>query len=252
MSTLFWSKKQRSQLLKNAGLRSEAAALQLFWWCMGLLSPQRASATGDRLLRWLGPRSVKFRKIRANLMMAFPEKEAAEIDRLTRSVLGSLGAVLAEFAHLEDLTDMQRPDPYLEFVNLNQDPAFLARDKPCIFVSGHLANWELITFALAHCGYPADGLYTPLSNPWLDRMIDKRRRLMKGNPIPRTNALRQLLKSLKQGRSVGMHTDVRIDDRHLLPFFGSGAGITTLPAWLSIKTGYEIVPVYCERTGRAR
>ena len=251
MASVLWNKKQQSTLLKNIGLRAEAAALQLYWWIMGLLPPERASATGDRLLRWLGPKSGKFRKIKANLAMAFPEKDAAEIDRLARGVLGNLGAVMTEFAHLENITDLERPDPCVEILNLNEDPAFLDREKPCIFVSGHLANWELIAFALVAFGYPTDGLYTPLSNPWLDRMIDGKRRSMKCNPIPRTNALRQLLKSLRRGRSVGMHTDVRIDDRHLLPFFGTGAGITTVPAWLSIKTGCDIVPVYCVRTGHA-
>lgn len=252
MASVLWNKKQQSRLVKNTGLRAEAVALQLFWWTMGLLSPERASATGDRLMRWLGPKSGKFRKIRANLAMVFPEKDAAEIDRLATGVLGSLGAVMTEFAHLEKMTDRGRPDPYIEIVSLNEDADFLARKKPCIFVSAHLANWELIAFVLEAFGYPADGLYTPLSNPWLDRMIDSKRRMMNCNPIPRTNALRQLLKSLKQGRSVGMLTDVRIDDRHLLPFFGTGAGITTVPAWLSLKTGYDIVPVYGVRTGHAR
>jgi KDO2-lipid IV(A) lauroyltransferase len=45
---------------------------------------------------------------------------------------------------------------------------------------------------------------------------------------------------------------VRIDDKHLLPFFGTGAGLTTAPAWLSLKTGCDIVPVYCVRTEPAR
>ena len=251
MASVLWSKKQQSQLMKNIGLRAEAAALKLYWWIMGQLSPERASAIGDRLLRWLGPKSGKFRKIKANLAMAFPEKDTAEIDRLARGVLGNLGAVMTEFAHIENIIDLERPDPYVEIVNLNEDPAFLAREKPCIFVSAHLANWELIAFALVTSGYPTDGLYTPLSNPWLDRMIDAKRGIMKCNRIPRDNALRQLLKSLKQGRSVGMHTDVRIDDKHLLPFFGTGAGITTVPAWLAVKTGFDIVPVYCVRTGHA-
>lgn len=248
---MLWNKKQQSRLLKNIGLRAEAATLQLFFWFIGLLSPERASATGDWLLRRLGRRSDKLRRIKANLAMALPEKDAAEIEHLALGVLGNFGSVLAEFAHIETLIDTQRPDPYIEIDNLNDDPAFVAREKPCIFVSAHLANWELVAFGLTESGFPTDGLYTPLSNPWLDRMVDTKRGIMKCKRIPRSNALRQLLKSLRKGRSVGMHTDVRIDDKHLLPFFGTGAGITTVPAWLSVKTGYDIVPVYCVRTGHA-
>ena len=252
MSSVLWNKKRGSPLLKKLGWHAEAAVLRLFWWCMSRLPPERASATGDWLLRRLGRRSDKFRKVRANLAMAFPEKDAAEIEQLASGVMGNLGAVLAEFAQLKNLTDMQRPDPLVEIVNLNEDPEFLAHSKPCIFFSAHLANWELVAFAVQALGYPSDGLYTPLSNPLLDRMIHDKRRQLGSTHLPRDNALRQLLRSLRRKRSVGMLVDVRIDDTNLLPFFGTDAGLATAPAWLSIKTGCDLVPLFCVRTGHAR
>ena len=232
--------------------RAEAAALQLFWWIMGLLSPERASAAGDWLLRRLGPRSGKMRRIKANLAMAFPEKDAAEIDRIARGVLGNLGAVTAELAHMKTLTSAGKDNPYIETVFLNEDPDFINRRKPFIVVSAHLGNWELTAFAAVASGMTASVIYTPLSNPWLDRLIRDKRALMGVGTISRSNVLRPLLKTLKQGRSVGILTDVRVDDTKLLPFFGTGAGLSRMPAWLSMKTGIDIVPAYCERTGHAR
>ena len=232
--------------------RAEAAALQLFWWIMGLLSPERASATGDWLLRRLGPRSGKMRRIKANLAMAFPEKDNAEIDRIARGVLGNIGAVMAEFAHMETLVSAGEANPYIETVCLNEDPDFINRRKPFIVVSAHLGNWELTAYAGTMLGITADAVYTPLSNPWLDRLISDKRSLMGVGTISRSNVLRPLLKALRQGRSVGILTDVRVDETNLLPFFGTGAGLTRMPAWLAMKTGCDIVPAYCERTGHAR
>ncbi len=252
MSSVLWNKKHGSPLLQKLGWHAEATVLRLFWWYMGLLSPERASAAGDRLLRRLARRSDKFRKVRANLAMAFPEKDAGEIEQLAHGVMGNLGAVLAEFAHLQRLIDRQGPDPRLEIVNLNEDPAFVEGSKTCIFFSGHLANWELVAFAAEAIGHPSDGLYTPLSNPLLDRLLQDKRRQLGSTHVPRDKALRHLLKSLRRGRSVGMLVDVRIDDTNLLPFFGTGAGLTTAPAWLSVKTGHDLVPMFCERTGHAR
>ena len=252
MSSILWNKKRGSTLLKKLGWHAEAAMLRLFWWCMGRLSPERASATGDWLLRRLGRRSDKFRKVRANLAMAFPEKNAVEIEELASGVMGSLGAVLAEFAHLDAFTDRRRPDPLVEIVNLCDDTELVADRKPCIFFSAHLANWELVPYAAVVTGYKGDVLYTPLSNPLLDRLLQDKRRQLGSTHLPRNKALRQLLKSLRRGRSVGMLVDVRIDDTNLLPFFGTGAGLTTAPAWLSMKTGHDLMPMFCERTGHAR
>ena len=225
MSSVLWNKKRASTLFKKLGWQAEAAVLRLFWWTMRRLPPERASAAGDWLLRRLGSRSDKFRKVRANLAMAFPEKDAGEIEQLAHGVMGNLGAVLAEFAYLQRLIDRQDPDPRLEIVNLNEDPAFVEGSKPCIFFSGHLANWELVAFAAEAIGHPSDGLYTPLSNPLLDRLLQDKRRQLGSTHVPRDKALRHLLKSLRRGRSVGMLVDVRIDDTNLLPFFGTGAGL---------------------------
>ena len=243
---------KKPSLLKIIRWHAESGALRLFWWIMGRMSPERASASGDWLLRRLGPGFDKMRRIKANLAMALPDREAAEIDRLARGVLGNIGAVTAEFAHVKTLVSSGEANPHIETVCLNEDPDFINRRKPCIFVSAHLGNWELTAAAIVAFGYPASAVYTPLSNPWLDRLISDKRSDMQVGTIARSNALRPLLKSLKQGRSVGILTDVRVDDKNLLPVFGTGAGLTKVPAWLAMKTGCDIVPAYCVRTGHAR
>ena len=252
MASVLWNKRQQSRLLKNLGLRTESAALQSFWRLMGMLSPERASAIGDWLLRRVGPRTSKFHKVKANLAMAFPDKDAEEIDRIARGCMGNLGAVMAELAHMKKLVNASRANPYVEIINLNDDPHFNDHSRPCIFVSAHLGNWELAAYAAVAFGHETDVVYTPLSNPWIDRLIAEKRALMGAGTLSRSNVLRTLLKSLKQGHSVGILTDVRVDDTNLLPFFGTGAGISRMPAWLSMKTGYDIVPAYCVRTGHAR
>jgi len=54
-------------------------------------------------LHAIGPRLDKTRLIRRNVTIAFPEKSVAEIDLLVREIWGNLGAVLAEFPHLETI-----------------------------------------------------------------------------------------------------------------------------------------------------
>jgi len=43
-------------------------------------------------------------------------------------------------------------------------------------------------------------------------------------------------RSLKQGRSVGLHVDVRVDGGETFPLLGAPATTTTAPAWLWMCT----------------
>jgi KDO2-lipid IV(A) lauroyltransferase len=249
MAKLFWKKGDDSPFLHRLGLRLEAGMLRMLWWIVAPLSARRASALGARFMGWLGPRTAKHRHVLANLRMALPDRSEEEIDRLATGVWRNLGSMLAEFPHLKTITDMQRADPAIEIVIKNPDPEFVTGDKPYIFIAAHLGNLDLSAFCVQHLGHPIDVVYNPLSNPYLEEMVQRERAPLNCGFIEKKNALRNMLKRLKQGHSIGLHVDVRVEDGELYPFFGADATTTTAPAWLAVKTGYDIVPVRTERTG---
>lgn len=230
----------------------EALMLRTLWILSGAVSPARASALGQRAMRMIGPHSRKHRNVCANLRIMCPECNTSEIEVLARDVWGNLGATLAEFIHLDTLARLDGDDPAIEIVCENTDPDFLARKTPCVFVSGHLGNWELSSWCIQQSGYPIDSIYNPQQNPYLDAMVMSRREKLGCGLVPKQNALRKLMKSIKRGRSVGLHVDVRVDDAPLVPFAGQDAATTTLPAWLARKFECDIVPVHTERVGNAR
>jgi len=252
MAGLLWKKNTRFALLKDLGMRFEAGMLGVYWWLMRRLSPDRASATGRRLFGWLGSKTPKLGKVLDNLQVAFPGKVPSERRRIARDVLGNFGAVLAEFPHLEAITRTDVENPRLEIINNNHDAAFLAREKPCIFIAAHLGNWELSAYAIQAFGYPVDVVYSPLSNTRLDAMLQASRAPLGCGFITKKNAVRQMYRNLKTGRSVGLHVDVAVEDGELFPFFGTDATTTTTPAWLALKTGCAIVPVHTQRLQGAR
>lgn len=230
----------------------EAIMLHGLWLLAGALSPAHASALGRRIMRLVGPHSAKHRHVRANLKIMCPQCNTDEIEELSRQVWGNLGATLAEFVHLDTLTDTVTDTPAVEVVCENTDADFLAHKNPCIFVAAHLGNWELSSWGIQHFGYPVDVVYKPQDNPRLDELVMPRRRRLGCGLVPVRNAVRNLMKRLKQGRSVGLHVDVRVEDAPLAPFAGLDAATTTMPAWLARKFGCDIVPVHTERVGDAR
>jgi len=249
MPKVFWKDKGQYPFLLELNSMLEAVMLRLLWWACAPLSAKRASALGAKVLGWLGPRSNKHRHVLANLRMVCPECSDDEVHRLALGVWRNLGGMLAEFPHFAEITDMQRPDPAIEMVNRNPDPEFLTGKRPYIFVAAHLANLDLSAFCIQHLGHPIDVVYNPLTNPRLEAMVQRARGPLHCGFIEKKNALRNMLKRLKQGHSIGLHVDVRVEDGELFPFFGADATTTTAPAWLAVKTGYDIVPVRTERTG---
>ncbi len=242
-------KKKSGQLI---GERADALALRVLWWLLTPLPIDWASAMGRRVFRFLGPRSRKNRRVLANLTTAFPEKRRDEIERLAVEVWGNFGAVAIEFAQLPKLTDPARNRGRFEIVPDLRDPAFPAGNGPCIFVTAHCANWELVAYIAQQYAGPGDVLYSPQANPHLDRLLQEKRQALGCGFISKDNGVRGLLRALKNGRSVGLAVDTRIDEGPLLPFFGVKTHVTTAPAWLALKTGFPIVPIHVERIRNAR
>jgi Kdo2-lipid IVA lauroyltransferase/acyltransferase len=229
----------------------EAAVFGSFLGISRRLSPERASALGRRLFRGIGPRLDKTRIFRRNLSLAFPEKTADEIEALIREIWGNLGAVLAEYPHLPSYAVAGQPER-LEIVINNESPVFQHTGKAAVFVSAHLANWEIPLASAIRLGLSVSVLYTPLQNPWLDRMLYKARARMGINMLPRDSGIRTLVRELGNGRSIGLLVDQRVDSGEPVPFFGLEMNTSTTPARLALRYHCDLIPIRVQRLGSAR
>jgi KDO2-lipid IV(A) lauroyltransferase len=189
----------------------------------------------------VGPRLRKTHPMRRNLVLAWPDKTPTEIDALVKAVWGNLGAVLAEYPHLKKLSKS------LEIVGKDMVEPLREQGKPAIFVTAHLANWELAAAAILQLQIPVTGLYAPLQNPLTNRMLERRRRALGSGLLSKHENLRLLLRQLNEGRSIGFLTDQRVDNGELLPFFKLAALTTMTPARLALKHNCKLIPVRIER-----
>lgn len=215
------------------------------------MSPDRASAMGNRLMRAMGPRLDKTRIIRRNLELAFPEKRTAEIEALIPEIWGNLGAILAEYPHLGTIC-CSEAESRLEIVRKGDAGVFRQNGAPAIFVAAHLANWEIAPGAVVWQGIPLTGIYTPIQNPYFDRMLYRSREALRCGMVRREGALRQLIKELKKGVSVGLIVDQRVDSGEPVPFFGRDMLTSTTPAQLALRFNAELIPVQVQRRNGAR
>lgn len=215
-----------------------------------LLPIDTASRLGSAVGRFVGPKLKKKTAIyRANLAIAFPELSATQLDELVVEAWGRSGRVMAEYPHLSTiLNDEDR----LIIDILEPIATYSDTSKPCVIVTAHQSNWEVVCSAMAKMGIPNASLYSPPTNPLLDRMLLDSRRALNCELLPRENSARLLMRALKQGKTAAMVMDRRVDEGKAIQFFGREKPSTILPAKLALKFNCDLVPVQVERLQDAR
>jgi Kdo2-lipid IVA lauroyltransferase/acyltransferase len=241
----------RVAVLQRARWRLEAVLLALFWQFCARLEPHAASAFGQRLLRRIGTRLGKSAHIRRNLQLAFPHLSEAERAGLLREVWGSAGAVLAEYPHFKAICHDDF-DGHFEFVEQWDLDDYRAGKRHGVFVSAHVGNWEFCAAAAGRQGIPITVIYAPSRNPYIERLLQRRREALGCRLVSLDEGARPLLRELGEGRSVGLVVDTRDDDGVPIPFFGHDKLTTLAPARLALRFGCELIPVRIERLGAAR
>ena len=126
----------------------------------------------------------------------------------------------------------------------------IARDKgPVIFISGHLANFELMSMEITKNKIPLATIYRPLNNIFLNPFMEYlRKKYVCKNQIKKgINGVRKAIEFINNNHSVALMIDQRLSEGIHCKFFGEKALTTTLPSQLSLKYNLDIVPVYIER-----
>jgi KDO2-lipid IV(A) lauroyltransferase len=166
-------------------------------------------------------------------------------------VWGNLGSILAEYPHLGTICHREA-EQRLEIVMRGDPQVFRKTGKPAVLVSAHLANWEIAAGAIAHLGIPATAVYTRLQNPHMDRMLYRARQSLGCGLVERGSAGRQLIHCLKQGTTVGLIVDQRVDSGEPVPFFGRDMLTSITPAQLALRFDCDLIPIQTQRLKSAR
>ena len=124
-----------------------------------------------------------------------------------------------------------------------------ANDRPVIFVSGHFANFELMSMEISKKKINLATIYRPLNNIFLNPFMEKiRENYVCKNQIKKgISGIREAIKYIKTNHSIALMIDQRVSEGKSLPFFNHRALTTTLPAQLSLRFNCDIVPVFLQR-----
>ena len=156
--------------------------------------------------------------------------------------------MLAEYPHLKTLSHTNHETGATPRVKFAGDlEAYRRADKPSVFVSAHLANWELPPLLAKKLGVPLSVAYRPEKNWVVQRMMQGERHVLGCDFIPTTAGQLPFVRALSKGRSLGFVIDRRLKRGEPSPFFGLDTFISLYPARLALKFGCDLVPVRVER-----
>ena len=153
---------------------------------------------------------------------------------------------------------------FIEYIFLNyfrknnshviiKDQADLAQiireEKPVIFISGHFANFELMSMEITKKKIPLAAIYRPLNNIFLNPLMEfLRKKYVCHNQIKKgINGVKEAINHLNKKNSIALMIDQRVSEGEKINFFGEPALTTTLPAQLSTKFNLDIIPVFIKR-----
>jgi KDO2-lipid IV(A) lauroyltransferase len=209
------------------------------------------SAAGGWVFRKLGPLTGSARIAARNIDIAFPDLTPEARARLLDAQWDNLGRTVFEFP----LTDRLTPaGGRVEVVGRERLEAIAKSGKAAILISGHFANWEVMTASIVDAGVPCRMTYRAANNPYVDRrIIETRARFGVRLFAPKGGTgSRDLLATLEKGESVAFMNDQKFNAGVAAPFFGRTVHTAGGPTRLALKFGAVLQPMSVERLPAAR
>ena len=191
----------------------------------------------------------KFRSkviIEKNLEIFSKDLEKEKKDEIISNMWKNYGKTFIEYIFLNQF---KKNIINIEVEGKENLKKILENKKPVIFISGHFANYELMSMEIVKSNIKLATIYRPLNNYFLNPMMEfLRRKYVCKNQIKKgVSGVREAMEYLKKNYSIALMIDQRVSEGERVNFFGKPALTTTLPAQLAIKFDLSIVPVFIER-----
>ena len=211
-----------------------------------LLGYKIASEFGYLLGKTFGPLFRSKKIIKNNLDIFCSQMSYLDRREITNNMWKNYGMTFIEYIFLDHFRKNK------SHITLENEKILLQiRDnkKPVIFISGHFANFELMSMEIVKKNIPLATIYRPLNNFFLNPFMEYlRNKYVCQNQIKKgLFGVKETIGYLKRKHSIALMIDQRVSEGAKIDFFNKPAYTTTLPAQLSIKFDIDVIPVYIER-----
>lgn len=199
-----------------------------------------------KIFQIIGPIIKSEKTINENLEKFLSSYNEEQKKNIKKTMWSNYGKTFVEYLFLNKF---KKNNSHINFKGKEILKSIINKNKPVIFVSGHFANFELMSMELTRETINLATIYRPLNNLFLNPFMEYvRRTYVCRNQIKKGIAgVKDSINYLKKNYSIALMIDQRVSEGKRLPFFDQMALTTTLPAQLAIKFDLEIVPIYIKR-----
>ena len=199
-----------------------------------------------KIFQIIGPLIKSEKTINENLEKFLSSYNEEQKKNIKKTMWSNYGKTFVEYLFLNKF---RKNNSHINFKGKEILKSIINKNKPVIFVSGHFANFELMSMELTRETINLATIYRPLNNLFLNPFMEYvRRTYVCRNQIKKGIAgVKDSINYLKKNYSIALMIDQRVSEGKRLPFFDQMALTTTLPAQLAIKFNLEIVPIYIKR-----
>lgn len=180
-----------------------------------------------------------------NLALAMPEGTQSERRRIVDGVFDSIARQLLCFAKFPQI-DRDSVSRWVRFDGCEHFEEARQGGRGVLLATAHLGNWELGALAHALHGDPIQAVVRPLDNPWIDRLVTRRRAACGNRVIEKHGAPRAVFKALAANRTIGILVDQNstLDQGVFVDFFGIPACTGTGFARIAARSGAAVIPAF--------
>lgn len=232
-----------------AGMRLASSLLEPYPPDRNLRTAARVADLAALISR---PRMARARR---NIERSFPELNAADVDRIASdSMRHMFGLFLVDAMVMPRVVREWSWPRYARFHGFTDAMRLLAGREPCLFLTGHVGNWEFLGYLLALLGFRMTALARPLDNPLLSDWLFRARESSGLRVITKWGATDEVQRVIESGGKVGFIADQNAgDDGLFVPFFGRLASSYKSIGLLALRYRIPVVAGYAARLdGRFR
>ena len=193
----------------------------------------------------IGP-IIKSKKIIEKNLEIFKNDKRFIKDDIIKLMWSNYGKTFIEYMFLKKFS---KSSDHIEIKGKEILNDIINQKKQVIFVSGHFANFELMSMELTKRNVKLATIYRPLNNIFLNPLMEYlRKKYICRNQVQKgIKGLKETINYIKAGFNIALMIDQRLSEGIKSKFFGKDALTTTLPAQLVNRFNLEIVPIYINR-----
>jgi len=225
----------------------QAVFVYLFYIFIKIIGLKHSRYIFSKIFQNIGPLIKSKNIIDDNLYKALGKTKDEKKINIVANMWSNYGKTFVEYIYLNKFRDENL------HVNITKGLNTLLKikknNKPVIFISGHFANFELMSMEIKKKKIDLATIYRPLNNIFLNPFMERiRKKYVCKNQIKKgISGIRNAIEYIKNNHSIALMIDQRVSEGKQIPFFNHKALTTTLPAQLALKYNCDIVPVFLYR-----